>query len=183
MSDYELILVAGLLLAAGLAAAKVADQVRVPGLLLFLGLGMLIGSEGVAQVEFTDAELTRTLGTIGLHPDSVRGRSRGRLERDPPGDRNRDVAGDGRHDPHRGDRRRRGNPPDRPRHPRGPDHRCRGRGDRLGGDLRRPPRFAPASPPCARARGRVRPQRPESPCCSSPGSSNGSRCPTTAPPT
>ena len=66
MSDYELILVAGLLLAAGLGAAKVADRVRVPGLLLFLGLGMLIGSEGVGQVEFTDAELTRTLGTIGL---------------------------------------------------------------------------------------------------------------------
>ena len=66
MSDYELILVAGLLLAAGLGAAKVADRVRVPGLLLFLGLGMLIGSEGVGQVEFNDAELTRTLGTIGL---------------------------------------------------------------------------------------------------------------------
>jgi cell volume regulation protein A len=40
--------------------------VRVPGLLLFLGLGMLVGSEGVGGVEFTDAELTRTLGTIGL---------------------------------------------------------------------------------------------------------------------
>ena len=66
MSDSELILVAGLLLAVGLAAAKVADRVRVPGLLLFLGLGMLIGSEGIGGVEFTDAELTRTLGTIGL---------------------------------------------------------------------------------------------------------------------
>ena len=66
MADYELILVAGLLLAAGLAAAKVADRVRVPGLLLFLGLGMLIGSEGIGGVEFDDAELTRTLGTIGL---------------------------------------------------------------------------------------------------------------------
>jgi potassium/hydrogen antiporter len=66
MTDGELILVAGLLLAAGLAAAKVADRVRVPGLLLFLGLGMLVGSEGVGGVEFDDAELTRTLGTIGL---------------------------------------------------------------------------------------------------------------------
>lgn len=66
MGDHELILVAGLLLAAGLAAAKVADRVRVPGLLLFLGLGMLAGSEGVIGVEFDDAELTRTLGTIGL---------------------------------------------------------------------------------------------------------------------
>ncbi len=66
MPDHELILIAGLLLAAGLAAAKVADRVRVPGLLLFLGLGMLAGSEGVGGVEFADAELTRTLGTIGL---------------------------------------------------------------------------------------------------------------------
>jgi len=66
MPDHELILVAGLLLAAGLAAAKVADRVRVPGLLLFLGLGILAGSEGIGGVEFDDAELTRTLGTIGL---------------------------------------------------------------------------------------------------------------------
>src|ERR671910_804509 len=66
MNDNELILVAGLLLAAGLAAALVADRVKVPGLLLFLGLGMLVGSEGIGGVEFDDAELTRTLGTIGL---------------------------------------------------------------------------------------------------------------------
>ncbi len=66
MNDSDLILVAGLLLAAGLAAAKVADRVRVPGLLLFLGLGMLAGSEGIGGVEFDNAELTRTLGTIGL---------------------------------------------------------------------------------------------------------------------
>jgi potassium/hydrogen antiporter len=66
VSDYELILVAGLLLAAGLAAAKAADRLRVPGLLLFLALGMLAGSEGIGGVEFDDAELTRTLGTIAL---------------------------------------------------------------------------------------------------------------------
>jgi cell volume regulation protein A len=66
LSDYELILIAGLLLAAGLIAAKVADSVRVPGLLLFLGLGMVVGSEGLGGVDFDDAELTRTLGTIGL---------------------------------------------------------------------------------------------------------------------
>src|ERR687895_2949596 len=66
MSDRELMLVAGLMLAAGLAAAKVADRVRVPGLLLFLGLGMLAGSEGIGGIEFDDAELARTLGTIGL---------------------------------------------------------------------------------------------------------------------
>ena len=66
MSDAELILIGGLLLGAGIAAAMVADRVRVPGLVLFLGLGMLVGSEGVGGVAFDDVELTRTLGTVGL---------------------------------------------------------------------------------------------------------------------
>jgi cell volume regulation protein A len=39
---------------------------RVPGLLLFLALGMLAGSEGVGGIDFNDAELARTLGTIAL---------------------------------------------------------------------------------------------------------------------
>jgi potassium/hydrogen antiporter len=38
----------------------------VPGLLLFLGLGMLAGSEGIGGIEFDNAELARTLGTIAL---------------------------------------------------------------------------------------------------------------------
>src|ERR671919_258306 len=66
MTDSELILIGGALLAAGIAAALVANRVRFPGLILFLALGMLIGSEGPGGVEFDDAELTRTLGTIGL---------------------------------------------------------------------------------------------------------------------
>jgi potassium/hydrogen antiporter len=39
---------------------------RVPGLLLFLALGILAGSEGIGGIHFDDAELTRTLGTIAL---------------------------------------------------------------------------------------------------------------------
>jgi potassium/hydrogen antiporter len=64
--DAELILVAGALLAAGILGALLADRVRIPGLLLFLGLGMLAGSEGIGGIEFDDAELARTLGTIAL---------------------------------------------------------------------------------------------------------------------
>ncbi|MGH2956439.1 MAG: potassium/proton antiporter [Solirubrobacterales bacterium] len=66
MSDAELILITGALLALGIAAALIADRVQVPGLLLFLGLGILVGSDGIVGVEFDDAKLTRTLGTIGL---------------------------------------------------------------------------------------------------------------------
>lgn len=65
-NDAELILLAGVLLAAGVGSALVADRIRVPGLLLFLGLGMLAGTDGLGQIDFTDAELTRTIGTIGL---------------------------------------------------------------------------------------------------------------------
>jgi potassium/hydrogen antiporter len=46
--------------------ALLADRLRVPGLLLFLGLGMLAGSEGVGDIHFDEAGLARTLGTIAL---------------------------------------------------------------------------------------------------------------------
>src|SRR5829696_1243817 len=64
--DAELILIAGGLLAIGIVGALLADRIRIPGLLLFLGLGMLAGSEGIGGIEFEDAELARTLGTIAL---------------------------------------------------------------------------------------------------------------------
>lgn len=64
--DAHLILIAGVLLAAGIAGALIADRMRVPGLLLFLGLGMLAGSEGIGGIHFDDARLARTLGTIAL---------------------------------------------------------------------------------------------------------------------
>jgi potassium/hydrogen antiporter len=64
--DAELILIAGALLGAGIVGALLADRVRVPGLLLFLALGMLAGSEGIGGIRFDDPELARTLGTIAL---------------------------------------------------------------------------------------------------------------------
>ena len=66
MSDGELILVAGALLAAGLAAALLAGRLRVPGLLLFLGLGMLLGSDGLDWIDLYDYELARRIGIIAL---------------------------------------------------------------------------------------------------------------------
>jgi potassium/hydrogen antiporter len=65
-----MILVAGALLAAGIAASLVAARVRLPGLLLFLGLGMLIGSDGTGWIDFGagsgDYELARTIGVVAL---------------------------------------------------------------------------------------------------------------------
>jgi cell volume regulation protein A len=64
--DAELILIAGSLLAAGIIGALLADRIRIPGLLLFLLLGMVAGSEGLGGIEFNDPGLARTLGTIAL---------------------------------------------------------------------------------------------------------------------
>jgi potassium/hydrogen antiporter len=66
MSDGELILVAGALMIAGLAASLAADRLRLPGLVLFLGLGMAIGSDGTGWIDFTDYELARTIGVVAL---------------------------------------------------------------------------------------------------------------------
>jgi cell volume regulation protein A len=66
VADGELILAAGALLAAGLAASLAAGRIRVPGLLLFLGLGMLIGTDGVGWIDFDDYGLARRVGIIAL---------------------------------------------------------------------------------------------------------------------
>jgi potassium/hydrogen antiporter len=66
MSDGELILVAGALMIGGLVASFAADRLRLPGLVLFLGLGMAIGSDGTGWIEFNDYELARTIGIVAL---------------------------------------------------------------------------------------------------------------------
>src|SRR5829696_8114845 len=66
MSDGQIILIAGTLMVAGLAASFAADRLRVPGLLLFLGLGMAIGSDGTGWIDFNDYELARTIGIVAL---------------------------------------------------------------------------------------------------------------------
>src|SRR5215207_2544090 len=66
VTDGELILVAGALLAAGIAASLLAQRIRLPGLLLFLGLGMVIGSDGLGWISFDDYELARTIGVVAL---------------------------------------------------------------------------------------------------------------------
>jgi cell volume regulation protein A len=66
MPDGQLILVAGALLAAALAASLLAGRIRVPGLVLFLGLGMAIGSDGLGWIHFADYERARTIGVVAL---------------------------------------------------------------------------------------------------------------------
>jgi cell volume regulation protein A len=64
--DAELILLAGGLLVVAVAASALAARVRLPALVLFIGLGMLVGSDGFGWIAFDDYELARLLGTIAL---------------------------------------------------------------------------------------------------------------------
>lgn len=66
MADAEFILVAGALLACGLLASLAAGRLRIPGLVLFLGVGMLVGSDGLGWLDFSDYALARRVGTIAL---------------------------------------------------------------------------------------------------------------------
>src|SRR6187200_3461525 len=66
MHDGELILVTGLMLGGALVASLLATRVRIPALLLFLGLGMLAGSDITGWIYLDDYELARTVGVIAL---------------------------------------------------------------------------------------------------------------------
>src|SRR4029079_6480633 len=66
MNDGQLILITGTLLAGGLIASFLAVRVRVPALVLFLGIGMLIGSDGTGWIDFSNYELARRVGIVAL---------------------------------------------------------------------------------------------------------------------
>ena len=61
-----MILVAGSLLGAGVVASLLATRVRVPALVLFIAIGMIIGSDVAGWIHFDDYELARTVGVIAL---------------------------------------------------------------------------------------------------------------------
>ena len=66
MDPQPWVLVAGVLLLVGVLASKPSSRYGVPGLLLFLGLGMLAGSDGIGGIEFDDVELARSFGIVAL---------------------------------------------------------------------------------------------------------------------
>lgn len=66
MSIDEQVLVVGALLAGGVAASLLASRLRVPSLLLFLVLGMVIGSDVTGWVSFSDYELAKDVGIVAL---------------------------------------------------------------------------------------------------------------------
>jgi cell volume regulation protein A len=64
--EGRFILAAGALLALGLGASLLAGRLRIPGLVLFLGLGMLLGSDGLGLIPFSGYPEARTIGIIAL---------------------------------------------------------------------------------------------------------------------
>jgi cell volume regulation protein A len=60
------LLVAAVTIVASVALSKVSERFGVPALLLFLGIGMLIGSDGPGGIYFDNAQLSQALGTVAL---------------------------------------------------------------------------------------------------------------------
>lgn len=66
MDEGLLILLVGAILAASIVTAIGAARAGLPVLVAFLGLGMLLGSDGPGGIEFDDAKLAREVGIVGL---------------------------------------------------------------------------------------------------------------------
>ena len=160
MSDGLILLITGAMLTGGLAASLLAGRLRVPGLVLVLGLGMAIGSEGLGL------DLVQR-----LHPrppdrdrravaDPVRGRARGRVGRHPPRVRRGAQPGRRRDGRDRGDRRPRRGGAVPSVDDRGPAAGLDSRLDRRRRGVRGAARLDAAKTACPNARRRGRPQRP-----------------------
>jgi potassium/hydrogen antiporter len=64
-ADWWILLVASLLVG-GVLAAAFASRLRLPGLLLFLVLGMVIGSDGLGLISFDDPSVAQAGGAVAL---------------------------------------------------------------------------------------------------------------------
>jgi cell volume regulation protein A len=62
----RLLLVGALLLLVGIASSRFSARVGLPVLVLFIGVGMLAGSEGIGGIWFEDYELAHGFGTVAL---------------------------------------------------------------------------------------------------------------------
>lgn len=60
----HILLLTGLLILIGIGSSKVATRIGIPGLVLFLIIGMLAGSEGIGGIEFDSVTVAHAVGTI-----------------------------------------------------------------------------------------------------------------------
>lgn len=66
MSGTALVLLSSGLLLLGVVASRLSSSLGIPGLLVFLAVGMLAGSDGPGGIEFDNAEVSQTLGVVAL---------------------------------------------------------------------------------------------------------------------
>jgi NhaP-type Na+/H+ and K+/H+ antiporter len=73
MALEYVLLVGPILILVSIGIARLSDNLGVPAMLLFLGIGMLAGSEGPGGIFFDDAGLAQSIGIVelGMHPDSL----------------------------------------------------------------------------------------------------------------
>ncbi|MFC7636715.1 MULTISPECIES: potassium/proton antiporter [Streptomyces] len=62
----QLLLIGSVVLLVAVAAVRISSRSGLPSLLIYLGIGMLIGSDGLGHVNFSDAELTQVFGYAAL---------------------------------------------------------------------------------------------------------------------
>ena len=60
------IIVVGIILFISVYASKLSEKIGIPLLLVFLGIGMLLGSEGIVGIEFDNVFLAQIIGMIAL---------------------------------------------------------------------------------------------------------------------
>ena len=63
---HQLILVTGALFLLSILASTISARLGLPLLLVFLGLGMLAGEDGLGGIHFDDVEITYAIGTVAL---------------------------------------------------------------------------------------------------------------------
>jgi len=66
MDEALIFLIVGGILAGSIIIALFASQMGIPSLVAFLGLGMLLGTDGIGHIAFSNADMARMVGTVGL---------------------------------------------------------------------------------------------------------------------
>lgn len=66
MKHADTILIAGVLLALAIGVSLMATRMRMPGLVVFLGLGIAVGPHGLGVIRFATPEFAQTAGVIAL---------------------------------------------------------------------------------------------------------------------
>ncbi len=61
-----LIFIGGALLLLAIVSSTLSGKIGVPGLVLFLGIGMLAGEDGIGRIAFDNYPLAHAIGTLAL---------------------------------------------------------------------------------------------------------------------